>query len=141
MIGDRSVCSTFGYVWVSVKNHPAFPRQYRVKEHHLVWWAFTGQRVKRGWVIHHKDHNKTNNDFTNLELMTRADHMREHDPNQFIDDEVKARISTIAKTRCTPEWRAAVSERVKAQHRAGKFGIATWPDVRKVLQIREELRR
>lgn len=33
-----------------------------------------------------------------------------------------------AKERCTPEWRAAVSERVKAQHAAKKFGRATWSE-------------
>jgi group I intron endonuclease len=33
--------------------------------------------------------------------------------------------SEKAKARCTPEWRAAVSARVKKQHAEGKFGDAT----------------
>lgn len=123
------VCRRFGYVWVYAKGHPGFPGAESVKEHHLVWWEHTGQRVPKGYVLHHKDHNKTNNAFENLQLMTRADHMREHDPNQFIDTKVKERISQIAKARCTPEWRAAVSARVKLQHQNGKFGVATHKSV------------
>lgn len=34
--------------------------------------------------------------------------------------------SRAAKARCTTEWRAAVSERVKDQHKRGKFGRQTW---------------
>jgi group I intron endonuclease len=34
--------------------------------------------------------------------------------------------STKAFDRCTPEWRAAVSLRVKEQHAAKKFGRSTW---------------
>lgn len=36
--------------------------------------------------------------------------------------------SEKALARCTPEWRAAVSARVKAQHAAKKFGSATWSE-------------
>ena len=36
------------------------------------------------------------------------------------------RRSAKATARCTAEWRAAVSARVKAQHAAGNFGHATW---------------
>lgn len=123
---NKFICKTFGYVWVSVRNHPGFPGKTKIKEHHLVWWERTGQRVARGFVLHHRDHDKTNNAFDNLELMTRSEHIKEHNPNQFVDGEVKRRISEIAKARCTPEWRAAVRERVLAQHKAGNFGIRTW---------------
>lgn len=34
--------------------------------------------------------------------------------------------SRKAIARCTPEWRAAVSARVKKQHAEGKFGRSTW---------------
>lgn len=34
----------------------------------------------------------------------------------------KAKASAAAKNRCTPTWRAAVSERVKRQHAEGRFG-------------------
>lgn len=36
--------------------------------------------------------------------------------------EQKQRSSESAKARCSPEWRAAVSERVKRQHAEGRFG-------------------
>ena len=121
----RSICKTFGYVWVSIRNHPGFPGVTYVKEHHLVWWENTGQRVPKGFILHHKDHDKTNNDISNLQLMSRSEHLKEHDPNQFIDVTVRQRISDRAKARCTPEWREAVSARVKEQYAQGKFGVAT----------------
>lgn len=44
---------------------------------------------------------------------------------KYTEDQ-KRRQAVSAKNRCTPEWCAAVSERVKAQHKAGKFGRRTW---------------
>ena len=40
--------------------------------------------------------------------------------------EQRAATQKAAIKRCTPEWRAAVSARVKEQHKRGKFGRATW---------------
>lgn len=38
---------------------------------------FLGEKPK-GYVVHHKDKNKENNNFENLEYMLDADHRREH---------------------------------------------------------------
>ncbi len=38
----------------------------------------------------------------------------------------RKRASSSAKARCTPAWRKAVSERVKLQHKQGRFGKHTW---------------
>ena len=46
--------------------------------HHLVWEKYYGKKVPKGYHIHHKDENKTNNDINNLELMTASDHMKLH---------------------------------------------------------------
>lgn len=56
-------------------------KRYRgryVYEHHLVWWQHTRQVVPEGFVIHHKDENKRNNEFSNFELKTAGDHSGEH---------------------------------------------------------------
>jgi len=49
-----------------------------VYEHHLVWWQHTGQVIKPGDVIHHKNNQKRDNRFENLEMKTNRDHSREH---------------------------------------------------------------
>jgi hypothetical protein len=56
-------------------------KKYRnryVYEHHLVWWQNTNSVVPRGYVIHHKNHNKHDNRIENLELMTDEKHKDEH---------------------------------------------------------------
>lgn len=44
----------------------------------VVWERANDRPVPAGHVIHHKDRNPLNDDPTNLEAMTRADHAREH---------------------------------------------------------------
>lgn len=66
-----------GYVLVKVVDHQEFGTGY-FKEHHVVWFDNTGTRVESGFVIHHKDECKTNNDFENLKLMSENEHNRHH---------------------------------------------------------------
>lgn len=47
-------------------------------EHHLVWEKHSGEPVPKGCVIHHKDGNKHNNAFENLELLTIEYHSSLH---------------------------------------------------------------
>ena len=52
---------------------------FRAYEHHVVCCEKDGEvALPHGWVVHHKDHNKLNNSPDNLEMMTRAEHMRYH---------------------------------------------------------------
>lgn len=56
-------------------------RKYRdryVYEHQLVWWKRTGKLVPDGYLIHHKNDNKRDNRFVNLELKSRAQHTHDH---------------------------------------------------------------
>ena|ERR1700685_2912809 len=56
-------------------------RLYRERyayEHHVVWWKNTGDLVVEPMLIHHKNHNKRDNDFGNLEIKERARHSAEH---------------------------------------------------------------
>jgi hypothetical protein len=72
----------------------------RIKSLHVYIWEKHNQcRVPRGYVIHHKDEDKDNNNITNLQLMTCNDHNRLHmTGNQYWKgkhhtDETKALIS------------------------------------------------
>jgi hypothetical protein len=47
-------------------------------EHVVVWWQNTGAMPPSGSVVHHKDENKRNNEFDNLETKPRANHTKDH---------------------------------------------------------------
>ncbi len=56
-------------------------RKYRGRyayEHHLVWWKETGNLVRPGYVIHHKNENKHDNHIGNLEEKSISRHSRDH---------------------------------------------------------------
>lgn len=61
---------------------PEYPgKLYRNKycyEHHLVWWLGTGNLPASDEVIHHRNEQKRDNRFENLELKTKARHTTEH---------------------------------------------------------------
>lgn len=44
----------------------------------VVWEHHHGRPVPSGYVIHHRDHNPLNDDISNLQALTRAEHAREH---------------------------------------------------------------
>lgn len=45
--------------------------------HRLQWKKYYGE-IPKGLVIHHKDGNKMNWDISNLEILSRSDHVKEH---------------------------------------------------------------
>jgi hypothetical protein len=57
----------------------------RLLMHQYVWEKHTGKKLERGWVIIHKDANKENNAFENLEAMTLSEWNKKFSPhlNQF----------------------------------------------------------
>lgn len=64
-------------------NAPAnFPgKKYRNRycyEHILVYWKTYGVVPDSSQIIHHKDGNTHNNDITNLEMKSRAEHTQKH---------------------------------------------------------------
>lgn len=69
---------------IAPENYPG--KKYRdryVYEHHLIWWQNTATLVPDGMVIHHKNEQKRDNRFENLELMAKADHVKEHKSSPF----------------------------------------------------------
>lgn len=70
--------SSHGYVLVRVgKGHPLADVRGYAYEHALVWSA-AGRTVPPGYLIHHRNHEKTDNRLTNLRLVTVAEHARLH---------------------------------------------------------------
>lgn len=65
-----------------VRAPPGYPgKRYRglyCYEHHLVWWQNTGALPPEGHVVHHKNENKRDNRFENLESKEWSLHSAEH---------------------------------------------------------------
>lgn len=49
-----------------------------VRLHRVVWEAANGTAVPDGWHVHHKDHDKTNNAPSNLEILSGSEHASHH---------------------------------------------------------------
>lgn len=55
--------------------------KYRDKycyKHHYIWWLYTGNVIADTKCIHHIDEDKMNNNFENLELLNRIEHIILH---------------------------------------------------------------
>lgn len=48
------------------------------KVHRIIMEEHIGRRLKSSEIVHHKDFNKLNNDISNLQIVTRAEHNRIH---------------------------------------------------------------
>ncbi|HDO36659.1 MAG TPA: hypothetical protein ENH07_10265 [Nitrospirae bacterium] len=77
-IRNRNGISTNGaYVVLLMKNHPMANKRGCVKRAHLVWEENTGHIVVPPEVTHHKNGNKKEDQFDNLELFnTDSEHQR-----------------------------------------------------------------
>lgn len=122
---------------------PDYPRSYpggRCLRTHAVWWLTTGQVVPEGWDLHHKDENKLNDKFENLELVVHGEHSRRHQKarrKQFPTPQTcetcsKQFLAYPAKQRryCSLSCRRnrSVAARVEAlcDHCGGPFSHAPW---------------
>lgn len=56
----------------------AYRKLYGRHEHRVIAEQKLGRPLKRGEIVHHKDENILNNDPSNLQVMTQAEHMRLH---------------------------------------------------------------
>lgn len=76
--GGRSVASN-GYVLIRVGvDHPLADVRGYAYEHRLVAFAKLGRMLRDDEVVHHKDGNKQNNDWANVEVLTHHEHRVEH---------------------------------------------------------------
>lgn len=94
---------------------PDYPRAYNegyAKRYHVVWWLETSRVVPDGYVIHHKDHNKTNDRFDNLELVEHGQHTRRHN---------QPRVETAKVFHCCMRCNKLFSL-TRARTNEGKYG-------------------
>ena len=61
--------------------------------HRYIWEKYNG-KIPEGYVVHHKDHNKSNNNISNLEMISDLEHRHEHDirKNKRISKELYFKI-------------------------------------------------
>lgn len=67
-----------GYVKIRVgKGHPLSDSKGYAYEHHVVWRS-AGMTLPKGYVVHHRNGDKTDNRIENLEAISREEHSAEH---------------------------------------------------------------
>ncbi len=78
----RKEVSKGDYIYAVVPEHPKATKNHYVLMHRVVMENFLGRMLKDNEVVHHIDHNKKNNDISNLELMDKALHVEMHSKEQ-----------------------------------------------------------
>jgi HNH endonuclease len=103
-----------------------FNKKRSYKLTHVIYWLHTGKKVPKGKLIHHRDHESTNNLFENFQIMSWSDHAKHHHTGRIDTEEVRQikKAAAIKRTR-TPEFSKIASERAKRQHREKNFGAHT----------------
>lgn len=72
VLRNDGICEHSGYTFIyQSKKH------YR-GQHRLVMEQYLGRPLRSDEIVHHKDGNKRNNDISNLEIVTRAEHINIH---------------------------------------------------------------
>lgn len=82
---------------ITIKNGRRYLINYPIFR--LVWLVFNGEKPK-GYVVHHKDHNKLNDKLDNLVLMTIAEHASHHHTGMKmpkVTQEYRNKISKVMK--------------------------------------------
>lgn len=67
-----------GYVKIWRPNHPRADKNHYVPEHILIMEQKLGRYIRLGEWIHHKDHDRQNNDIKNLQLVDYIEHRNIH---------------------------------------------------------------
>ena len=67
-----------GYIEIYSPNHPNKNARGYVYEHQLVAEMMLGRYLKENEVVHHIDFNKTNNESSNLIVLTNSEHVKLH---------------------------------------------------------------
>lgn len=93
-----------------------------IRLHRVVWQHFNGE-IPDGFHVHHIDEDRSNNEPTNLELKTGAEHLRGHmteERRQWARENVKKAIAAA------PEWHRSEVGREWHRAHARKALAKTW---------------
>lgn len=56
----------------------SYVKENGVHQHRIVAEKILGRKLEKGEIVHHIDHNKKNNDPSNLQIMTQSEHAKLH---------------------------------------------------------------
>lgn len=73
---ERYICK--GYVFVYCPRHRHADSAGYVKEHRLIMEKHLGRELRAEEIVHHKDRNRSNNDISNLRVVSRHEHSMIH---------------------------------------------------------------
>src|SRR3990167_6319208 len=71
-----------GYLYEFLPNHPHAMKSGYIFNHRRIWSDKYG-KIPTGFIVHHKNEKRQDNRLSNLECVSRADHMRIHKPHGF----------------------------------------------------------
>lgn len=78
-------------------------RKYLIRLHRYIWEKFNGE-IPKNFQVHHINHDKLNNDISNLELISRSEHMRHHAKHRVESDKEWLIRFQQAGIKKAPEW-------------------------------------
>lgn len=93
------------YLYAKVPNHPNANKNGYVLLHRAIMENSIGRYLTKDEVVHHKDHNKFNNDISNLQLMTHKEHSLLHaleNAKTKLYDIVELKCPSCGKIFCKP---------------------------------------
>lgn len=76
--------------WIKVSDNHHSSYDWRLRA--VVVWEEVHGTIAKGFVVHHKDRNTLNDALDNLELLSRADHLKEH-KHEFEDRRIRGLLS------------------------------------------------
>lgn len=76
----------------------------RRKRLHVYMWEKHNGKIPKGYQIHHKDHDKSNNEITNLEILSKEEHQKYH--AQHMSEETKAKLRKNLIEKAVPASKA-----------------------------------
>jgi len=73
----KEIVNQGGYNFCSIGNG-----KY-IREHHKIWIVHNQCLIPTGYVIHHVNEDKSDNQIENLKCLSRAEHLRLHNPLSY----------------------------------------------------------
>ncbi len=104
------------YLYAVVKEHPKATKYGYVLHHRVLMENELGRLLLDTEVVHHKDHNRHNNDISNLQVMDRYEHNRHHASMQV------AKYVSLICPNCNKEFKKRKSQCIKTtkQHKCSR---------------------